>query len=266
MRILFFGMNGPFTRAVLGQLLENGWRPEAVLLSDREESGLRRLAPEASPSTNPLEVPLLDAYVEPGPLHLAWSQGIPVYACGPLTGPPVQAFVEAAAADVACVACFDRKFPQAILDAPRLGVLNVHPSRLPAYRGPEPLFWQLRDDVNPMGVTVHWMDAGLDTGDLAAQGWITRPDGASWSQLESLAAQAGGDLLAQVLNALAQGQLPRVPQPAGGSYHPLPAPADFTLSPDWTARRAFNFMRGAAAWGFPFRLEIGGQRLQLRAA
>lgn len=266
MRILFFGMNGPFTRVVLDQLLTRGLRPVAVLISDRGETGLRLLEPVPAAHKDPLELPLLDAYMEPGPMHLAWAQNVPVYACGPLRAPSVLAFMRDARPDVACVACFDRKFPQMILNAPRLGVLNVHPSRLPAYRGPEPLFWQLRDGVNPLGVTIHWMDEGLDTGDLAAQSWVTLPDGAEWSQVEALAAQASGELLARVLAQVASGTVPRTPQPPGGSYQPVPTEADFTLSLDWTARRAFNFMRGVAAWGYPFRLEFEGEWLSIAGA
>ncbi|MEZ4833421.1 MAG: formyltransferase family protein [Caldilineaceae bacterium] len=59
------------------------------------------------------------------------------------------------------------------------GFLNLHPSLLPHYRGPDPIFWQLRDGVEPMGVTVHWMDVGVDTGDIAAQAPVALEDGLS---------------------------------------------------------------------------------------
>ncbi len=194
-------------------------------------------------------------------MQRAWQQGIPVYAVERLRSPHTQRWLRDLAPDVACVACFNRIIPSSLLSMPRHGFLNLHPSCLPHYRGPEPLFWQLRDGVNPVGVTVHWMDAGVDTGDIAAQADVTLGDGLEWSKIARTVANTGGDLLVNVLDAIAQGTAVRRPQSAEGSHQPLPSADDFTLSLDWTAQRAFNFMRGTAAWGILYEVFIDGERV-----
>lgn len=263
MRVLFLGMQGQFTRIVLERLLAAGVNVCGLLLSGPK---LQPLLPEPPPDADPLALPLLDTFIEPNALHLAWNAGIPVYTSGMLKSPALAELFRALAPDVACVACFDRIIPARLLALPRHGFLNVHPSHLPYFRGPEPLFWQFRAGVNPVGVTVHWMDAGLDTGDIAAQTPVPLPDGIAGREADARCAMEGGDLLAGVLAQLAEGRAERYPQPAGGSYQPSPTPDDFILDSQWTARRAFNFMRGTAEWGVPYRLKVDGTEWQLGEA
>ncbi|HXF64588.1 MAG TPA: formyltransferase family protein, partial [Caldilineaceae bacterium] len=153
------------------------------------------------------------------------------------------------------VACFPWRIPARLLALAPLGFLNIHPSLLPAYRGPAPLFWQLRAGETRTGVTVHWMDASLDAGDLARQAPVTLPDGATGPELDQLLGGVGAELAAETLAALAAGTQPRTPQPPGGSAQGWPTPADFRLDPGWPARRAYNFLRGVEEWGQPFLLE-----------
>jgi methionyl-tRNA formyltransferase len=68
------------------------------------------------------------------------------------------------------------------------------------------------------------------------------------------------------LEQLAAGTLSHQPQPSGDSYQPLPKAADFRLDTSWSARRAFNFMRGTAEYGRPYSLQIANQTLQLTEA
>jgi len=263
MRVLFLGMKGQFTRVVLERLLAAGVEVCGLLLSGPT---LRPLLPEPAPVVDPFFLPLLDSFVEPNALHLAWQAGIPVYESGPLAAPGLASLIRSLAPDVACVACFDRIIPARLLALPPHGFLNVHPSLLPDFRGPQPLFWQFRAGVNPVGVTVHWMDAGLDTGDIARQRAVTLPDGIGESAAEALCAAAGGDLLAEVLALLADGRGERRPQSAGGSYQPAPTADDFAFDASWDARRAFNFLRGTAGWGLPYIFADGGVEWRLAEA
>lgn len=260
MRVLFLGMQGQFTRIILERLLAAGVEVCGLLLSGPV---LRPLLPPVPPDADPLALPLLDSFVEPNALHLAWQAGIPVYASGSLKTQALAELIRTLAPDVACVACFDRIIPARLLALPPHGFLNVHPSLLPHFRGPEPLFWQLRAGVNPVGVTVHWMDAGLDTGDIAGQQTVSLPDGISGGEADAFCARAGGDLLAEVLGQLADGAVERRPQPAGGSYQPSPSADDFAFDASWDVRRAFHFMRGTAEWGVDYRATVGGQEWRL---
>lgn len=263
MRVLFLGMQGQFTRIVLEWLLTAGVEVCGLLLSGPV---LRPLLPPPLPATDPLALSLLDSFVESNALHLAWNAGIPVYSSGPLKAPALMELICTLAPDVACVACFDRIIPAGLLALPRHGFLNVHPSLLPNFRGPEPLFWQFRAGVNPVDVTVHWMDAGLDTGDIAGQRTVALPDGISGGDADVRCALAGGDLLAEVLGQLADGSAQRHPQPAGGSYQSSPTADDFALDTGWDIRRAFNFVRGTAEWGMEYRATVDGEVWRLREA
>jgi len=164
------------------------------------------------------------------------------------------------------VACFPHIFPPALLDLPCHGCLNLHPSLLPAYRGPEPLFWIARNDERISGVTLHFLSKDVDSGDIVAQTRIERPDGLSGAELEQQCAQEGAELLLAAVGQLKKGQsLARYPQVEGdASYFPFPAKADFVIPTDWPARRAFNFLRGAAQW--PLSLDIDGKRYLVRVA
>ncbi len=137
-------------------------------------------------------------------LSLAWARGLPVLAVGDFDHADTLAALAAFAPDVAVVACFTRRIPPAALAVPRLGFLNLHPSLLPLYRGPQPLFWQLRDGA-PTGATVHYMDEGLDTGDIAAQIAVPLPDGLSGPEAERTLALAGLGLLRGVLDESGRG-------------------------------------------------------------
>jgi len=80
---------------------------------------------------------------------------------------------------VICIG-FPWLFPQAALDVPRLGAINVHPSKLPLYRGPIPLPWAVRNGETEIAMTVHRMDANFDTGAILAQAPVP-VDEATWT-------------------------------------------------------------------------------------
>jgi methionyl-tRNA formyltransferase len=70
----------------------------------------------------------------------------------------------------------------------------------------------------------------------------------------------------EVLHRLHDGTLARRPQPPGGSYERWPTKDDWRIATSWTARRAFNFMRGTAEWGQPYIVQAGGEELVLATA
>ncbi len=263
MRVIFFGTHCAFSTIPLRILLEEGIDVSAVILPAQRSAGghpLDPLGPPALPA-----IPVVAAAGEPSIVSLAWEQRIPTYQVRRLAAPEVSDLLAHCQARVACVACFPWRIPAALLTAPRLGFLNIHPSLLPANRGPHPLFWMLRHDDRAFGVTVHFMDERWDTGDIAAQAHVTLPDGVSGEDADRVLAQHGGELLVEVLRALEQGTATRQAQ-AGGSYYPAPQDEDFVIEPTWSAQRAFNFMRGTSEWEHLYPIEIGGQTFFLRHA
>ncbi|MEO6991239.1 MAG: methionyl-tRNA formyltransferase [Candidatus Baltobacteraceae bacterium] len=180
-----------------------------------------------------------------------------------------EADLRAAAADVFVVASYGKIVPQAILDLPPSGALNVHPSLLTLYRGATPLQSQIRDGVVESGITIIWMDAGMDTGDIALA--ERSPIGAreTYGALHDRFATLGATALGRALRELQMGTLRRSPQCQAGIAgeriaatltRPLHA-TDLLL--DWTmpANDVVNKVRSLApAPGAKALLEAGQER------
>lgn len=232
------------------------------------ERPVQMLLPENAPvrEYDAHALTVVSPFVQRSIVHTAWDKGISLYAVRDLSAQETIGTLRMARADVACVACFPRRIPQSLLHAPRRGFLNVHPSMLPDYRGPAPIFWQLHEGESRTGVTIHWMDAEFDTGPLADQRLAPLPDGISETDATGLMARAGARLLVEVLDHVASGEIPYRKQPPGGAYQPYPNEEDFTISPSWSARHIYNFMCGTAVWGYPYRLPMGDETLLLSDA
>ena len=172
--------------------------------------------------------------------------------------------IRAAAPEVAVAACFPWRLPHAALEIPPLGILNVHPSLLPAGRGPEPVFWTLRRGEPVTGVTIHRMDAGFDTGPIVAQAEMAVPEGVRAPDLERALMTRGGSLLVDALLELAAGTLQPQPQPSQGvTYAPVPSPADWTMMSSLPAAWAWHFARGVAPLGGPLTAIAGGTAIRV---
>ena len=274
LRLAFFGSDCLFSETVLQMLLHSPHKVAAVIVPATGLPGghvdrpIQALLPE---SAKVLEydahaLPVISPFVQRSILNIAWEKGISLFAVRNIASPETAGTISMVRADVACVACFPRRIPPSLLHVPRRGFLNLHPSLLPEYKGPAPLFWQLQAGEIRTGVSVHWMDAEFDTGPLADQRIVPLADGISETDATGLMARAGARLLVEVLDHVASGEIPYRKQPPGGQYQPYPRESDFMVSTEWSARRVYNFMRGTAVWGYPFRLEIEGEQFLLNDA
>ena len=174
-------------------------------------------------------------------------------------------------ADLFAVASYGKIVPQAILDLPRFGALNVHPSLLPLYRGATPLQSQLRDGVSQGGVTIIAIDAGMDTGDIVMQ--ERAPIGAreTYGELHERFAALGAELLGCAVLAAAEGTLTHMPQrglaPEPDIARTLTRPlTKEALVVDWTwpAKRVFDLVRSLAPQPLA-RATLGGEMVKLVA-
>ena len=220
----------------------------ALLQAGHEIVGLMVPASRRASGGAPRRRMLLPADV----VDLARARDIPIVEVPSIDDGGTFAALEGWEPDLVCVACFPCLLPRRWLDLPHHGCLNLHPSLLPAYRGPAPLFWQFRAGEERTGVTLHFMDEGADTGDIVFQAEVPFSDGITGAEAERLAAEAHARLL---LEALSLPDPPRRPQPSHAAIRQgWPRAADLRIPTSWTARRAFNFVRGAAQWG-PFEIE-----------
>src|SRR6202140_2019891 len=177
-RALFLGMTGNFSPPALQALLNGGVNVCAVVLPARNhqpgQPALRLVEPPLK--ARPM-LPMVQSSLHNSITNIAWKQHIPVWEVASMSAPETINLFSQCQPDIMCVACFSLYIPRAILDIPRLGCLNVHPSLLPVNRGPDPLFWTFYEGHRETGVTIHRMDEGLDTGPIVAQEKIIVPDG-----------------------------------------------------------------------------------------
>jgi methionyl-tRNA formyltransferase len=263
-RVIFFGTLCAFSTAPLRLLIEAGHELLAVVIPADRPIGGRPIAPLSPPYF--ASIPIVDATAAPSLVSIAWERQLPVYQVHRLFAAETRATLDQLRADIACVACFPKRLPPSLLTVPRRGCLNVHPALLPHYRGPYPLFWMFRQGDRHFGVTIHFMDEQLDTGDIAAQAEVDLPDGTSGEEADTTLSQYGAELLVDVLEQMQKDRLIRHAQPPGGSYFPVPQEPDFTIDTAWSAQRAFNFMRGTSEWQRPYPIKVAGQWFTLRQA
>ncbi len=271
-RILFLGMQGNFSYPPLRALLETGIEvcaivipAEKTLKGDPDLPAIRRRE-QSLPSRSML--PVLQSTIHTSILHLAWERHIPVWEVRQLSATETISVFEAYQPDVICVACFSKRIPRVILDIPRLGCLNVHPSLLPTNRGPEPLFWTFRGGDQQTGVTIHLMEEGMDTGPIVAQEVVEVPDGISYAQLEAQCAELGGRLLVRSVWDLYNGTaVPELQDETKSSYHAFPSVDDFVVPvAEWSAQHVYNFICGVASWGTPITLQVGNNTVYVKMA
>lgn len=151
--------------------------------------------------------------------------------------------------DVFVVAAYNKLIPTALLEMPRRGVLNVHPSLLPKFRGPSPVLSAILADAQVTGVSVMLMNERMDEGAVVAQARVELED-AAWppkgSLFEELLATEGGNLLAETLPLWIQGELAAEPQDnAEASFSRKFTDADALINPhggreDFLKIRAFD--------------------------
>ncbi|GHO71783.1 formyl transferase [Ktedonobacter sp. SOSP1-52] len=266
-RVLFFGMQGTFSALALNALLEAGIDVRAVVLPINAVPG--RAVPAITRYENSLPVrtmlPLAHTSLHTNIVQIATKRHLPLWQMSRLNDPTTHAILADYEPDLACVACFSRLIPTRILDLPRLGCLNVHPSLLPANRGPEPLFWTFREHKHETGVTIHLMDKGLDSGPIVLQERIAVPDGMSYGELETRCAERGGVLLAQAAWQLYREEAQITEQDeARSSYHSFPAYEDLAIPVDqWDAREVYNFIRGVGHWESPLHIEAPDSEMDI---
>lgn len=272
--IVFMGSDCEYTRIVLESLIGARVKITAVWLAGQNLPGLAEdatikplLPPNADITENdPNSLPLTSTFASDSVLKMTWKHGIPLYGVKRIKAVETARILKSLAPSLGIVACFPRLLPESLLTVPRHGFLNVHPSLLPEYRGPAPLFWQLRAGEQRTGITVHWMDARFDTGAIAAQRLVPLADGISEHDATRVMAHAGGRVLVDVLQHVLGGEMLYHKQAPGGSYQPWPHAEDFVISAEWSARRIFNFMRATVVWGHPYLLDLDGTRWLLSDA
>ncbi|MFN3676133.1 MAG: methionyl-tRNA formyltransferase [Sphingomonas pseudosanguinis] len=245
MRIIFMGTPG-FAVPVLEALAEAGHDIVASYSQPPRPGGRRGRQLVASPVQQAAE-----------------NRGIPVFTPVSLRGAEEQAAFAAHDADVAVVAAYGLILPQAILDAPRLGCLNVHGSLLPRWRGAAPIQRAILAGDMVTGVGIMQMEAGLDTGPVRLEDSTPIGRKTTGALTDELAAM-GARLMVRVLEDV--DRYPARPQPeAGVTYAAKIDKAetrlDFTRPAIDLERQVRAFHPAPGAW-----FEHEGERIKVLSA
>ncbi|ALM53682.1 methionyl-tRNA formyltransferase [Halomonas huangheensis] len=153
----------------------------------------------------------------PSPVKaLALEHGLPVHQPLSLKQQDAQQLLADMSADIMVVVAYGLILPQAVLDLPRLGCLNVHASLLPRWRGAAPIQRAIEAGDSESGVTIMQMDAGLDTGDMLLIRKTPIATETTGGELHDRLAQIGGKAIVEALDALADQGLHATPQPSEG--------------------------------------------------
>lgn len=262
MRILLFGMRCRFTPPVLAALIASEHEIAGVVLPGRQPGrGWRWLR-------TPGALRGLPRGGEQTVDSLANNHALPLAEWHP--GEPESAIEEVAVLqpELIVVACFPKLIPRSIIDLATHGGCNLHPSLLPALRGPDPIFWTLQQGLSQSGVTLHRLSDRFDSGEVLAQRSVEIPMGVRIDRLETVMGQVGGALL---LDSLAQWSEVEAGAHAqnerDATYAPDPKVSDFRIPTDWPVERAYRFIRGVSPLGQEIEIfDASGQIWRVRDA
>ncbi len=193
MRILFMGSGG-FALPSLEALLDSSHQVRALVTQPDKPAG----------RGHPLRMPKTKA--------LALERGIPVHQPPKVRAEPAVELVRRIDPELIVVVAYGQIIPQSILEIPPRGIVNVHGSLLPRYRGAAPIQWAIARGETETGVTTMLMDAGLDTGPILLQRRTAISQDDTGRTLEAKLAALGAPLLLDTLSRWDRGELVPLPQ------------------------------------------------------
>lgn len=193
MRIVFMG-TPEFALPALEQLLSSNHRILAVYTRPDKPTGRgRKLLP-------------------PPVKEIAMSRGLSVLQPRSLTGTEETGRLAGLQPDLIVVAAYGLLLPQAVLDIPPFGALNIHPSLLPKYRGASPVAYAILNGDEETGVSIMLLDVGMDTGPILAQGRVPIDPKDTSETLEARLSRKGADLLMETIPAWSERRITPRPQ------------------------------------------------------
>jgi len=162
-------------------------------------------------------------------------------------------FLKSVSPEILCIASLSQLLSKAVLQIPRQGAINLHPSLLPKYHGPFPWFWQYHDFGNEWGATIHQIDEGQDTGPILKQQPVSIQMGTEITEAIRIIGTVGANLFVEALEEIANGTSQARPQPP----HQFPKARiverheRFIDWRTWPIERVWHFMRGTYPWHDP---------------
>lgn len=175
--------------------------------------------------------------------------GLPVYQPERVRRPEAVEYLRSLAVDAMVVVGYGQIIPQVVIDLAPLGIINVHASLLPAYRGAGPIQWAIVNGETRTGVTTMRIDAGLDTGDMLLKDETDIGTDENAVELGRRLAVMGAQLLVRTLQGLAAGTIVPVKQDSAQATHaPLLKKEDGLIDWNQHSLSIHNRVRGLQPW------------------
>jgi methionyl-tRNA formyltransferase len=163
------------------------------------------------------------------------------------------------------VVAYGQILPQALLDVPKHGCLNVHTSLLPRHRGAAPIQWAILEGDEVTGVTIMKMDAGLDTGPMLSQRTTAIGSKDTSQTLHDRLASMGAELLLETIPGFLEGRIQPQVQGEGAIYARKIEKADGLVNWDEPAEVIWRKVRAFTPWPGAYTFfEVGGARRMLK--
>lgn len=229
-KIVFMG-TPDFAVPILHRLVEDGYHVTHVVSQpDRPKGRKRKLTPPpVKVAAEKLQIPVFQ------PERLADEEAIDTF----LSFAP----------DLVVTAAYGQILPEAILQAPAFGCINVHASLLPKYRGGAPIHWSVINGESKTGITIMYMVKALDAGDMLAKRAIPITTSDHVGGLHDQLSQIGADLLSEILPLFFRGEIEAKPQQhAEATYAPNITRQDEQIDWQQTAKQIAQQVRGLHPW------------------
>lgn len=150
--------------------------------------------------------------------------------------------------ELSIVVSYGKIIPLEVIKLHKIGMLNIHFSLLPKYRGAAPIHWTLLNGDNKTGVTIFWLDEGMDTGDIFLQKEIEVTLEDDYFSLSKKLVSLGGDMLNEVLIQISNGKILKTPQQGEISYAPMIKKEMAIIDWDKPAFYIHNLVRAFVHW------------------
>jgi len=255
MKILYIGSSGVMSYLPLKALLDKGFEIDAIAVDDTvDHANSINCIPLTDVSARTIQA-------------LAYTYNIAIIKLADDLSDSVNQ-IQLFRPDLILVSCYARILPVSIISIPKRGCYNIHPSLLPAYPGPDPVFWQLNAGESTMGVSIHRVTDVIDGGAILIQAAVTLKTGLSKLEIDTVLAATSADLLITALQDFkeyqnAERKQRKLPAHSAAAYRSFAELSDVNLSSNWPARRLYNFICAYAAADTYFNCSVNQQLFQL---
>lgn len=235
--IVFFGIDA-FSNVVLNSLINSPHKIKLVVSHFYHDSAYNQLKSTCTKNN----IPLIRAEI--------------------INSPLVIAKVKEAKPDLGIIAHFERIIKNDILSVPKMGFINLHPSLLPYYRGLAPQHWPLINGETEVGITVHHVDEGTDTGDIILQRRYVISKDTYVAELHALWLKEYKTIMLEAIEKMLNGDPVKKQNHLKGSYYEKMKDEPYQLNKEWNVRTAYNWVR---AMSMPYSGVLYGNTIVYKA-